>query len=128
MRIHPSDNVEVRNDGQKYAIVPIKAGENVIKYGFPIGHAKTDIAVGDQVSPKNLASNLAGLGDWVYAPYTAPEVDKKSGTFMGYRRKNGDVGIRNELWIVPTVGCSNGVAKMLAEKTGAKALTHPYGC
>ena len=128
MRIHPSDNVEVRNDGQKYAIVPIKAGENVIKYGFPIGHAKTDIAVGDQVSPKNLASNLAGLGDWVYAPYTAPETDKKSGTFMGYRRKNGDVGIRNELWIVPTVGCSNGVAKMLAEKTGAKALTHPYGC
>ena len=128
MRIHPSDNVEVRNDGQKYAIVPIKAGENVIKYGFPIGHAKVDIAVGDQVSPKNLASNLAGLGDWVYAPYTEPATEKKSGTFMGYRRKNGDVGIRNELWIVPTVGCSNGVAKMLAEKTGAKALTHPYGC
>lgn len=128
MRIHPSDNVEVRADGHKYAITAIKTGENVIKYGFPIGHATKDIAVGDKVSPANLRSNLAGMGDWVYTPAQTVEVGTKSGTFMGYVRENGDVGVRNELFVVPTVGCINDVAKALAEKSGAKALTHPYGC
>ena len=61
MQIHFSDNVEVRDDGQKYALIEIKSGENVIKYGFPIGHAKRDIKIGEKVSPENLASNLAGL-------------------------------------------------------------------
>lgn len=128
MRIHPCDNVEVRADGHKYALVEIKTGENVIKYGFPIGHATKDIAVGDKVSPANLRSNLAGMGDWVYTPAETVEVGTKSGTFMGYVRDNGDVGVRNELFVVPTVGCINDVAKALANKSGAKALTHPYGC
>ncbi|MBR7112248.1 MAG: altronate dehydratase [Clostridia bacterium] len=128
MRIHESDNVEVRADGHKYALVAIKAGENVIKYGFPIGHATKDIAVGDRVSPANLRSNLAGMGDWVYDPAATVEVGTKSGTFMGYVRANGDVGVRNDLFVVPTVGCINDVAKALANKSGAKALTHPYGC
>lgn len=128
MQIHHLDNVEVRDDGQKYALSEIKAGENVIKYGFPIGHAKCDISVGTKIDPKNLASNLAGLGEWVYNEYTEPEISKKHGTFMGYLREDGNVGIRNEIWIIPTVGCANGVAKTLAKMTGAKALTHPYGC
>jgi len=128
MRIHESDNVEVRADGHKYALAAIKTGENVIKYGFPIGHATKDIAVGDKVSPANLRSNLAGMGDWVYDPAATVEVGTKSGTFMGYVRENGDVGVRNELFVVPTVGCINDVAKALAAKSGAKALTHPYGC
>lgn len=128
MQIHHSDNVEVRDDGQKYALADIKSGENVIKYGFPIGHTKCDIAKGQKIDPTNLASNLAGLGEWVYAPYAEPKTPKKQGTFMGYLRDNGGVGIRNELWIIPTVGCANGVAKALAERAGAKALTHPYGC
>ena len=51
MQIHPSDSVEIRSDGQKYALQPIAAGENVIKYGFPIGHAKRDIAVGEKIDP-----------------------------------------------------------------------------
>ena len=63
MQIHPLDNVEVRADGQKYALSEIKKGENVIKYGFPIGSATEDIGVGEKVSPKNLSSNLKGMDD-----------------------------------------------------------------
>ena len=93
MQIHPCDNVEVREDGQKYALSPIKAGENVIKYGFPIGHATKDSAVGEQVSPKNLRSNLSGTGDWTYTPSAVAEINTKSGTFLGYVRKNGDAAL-----------------------------------
>ena len=129
MRIHPSDNVEIcPEDGQKYALCDIREGESVIKYGFPIGRAKCDIHKGEQVHSHNLASALSGLGDWQYHPVTYEKGEKIERTFMGYLRKNGDVGIRNELWIVPTVGCAAGVARALAEKTGAKAMIHPLGC
>lgn len=128
MQIHPSDNVEVRDDGQKYALKTIKTDENVIKYGYPIGSAKCEIQAGEKVSPKNLRSNLQGMGEWTYTPAKTVSIGSKTGEFMGYLRKNGDVGIRNELWIVPTVGCINDIAKSIAEKTGGKALTHPYGC
>lgn len=128
MQIHINDNVEVRQDGQKYALANIASGENVIKYGFPIGHAKRDIRKGEMVDPTNISSNLSGTGEWHYTPTATVPVGTKSGTFMGYLRKNGDVGIRNELWIVPTVGCINDVAKRLAQTCGGKALTHAYGC
>ena len=129
MQIHPSDNVEVHpEDGQKYALCDIRAGENVIKYGFPIGHATRDINKGEKVHSHNLSSSLSGLGDWQYQPVQYPKGKATGRTFMGYLRKNGDVGIRNELWIVPTVGCAASVAKALADKTGAKALSHPLGC
>ena len=128
MRIHPSDNVEVREDGQKYALCDIHQGDSVIKYGFPIGTAVADISIGEQVSPKNLRSALSGLGEWTYSPTTTTQIGDKTGTFMGYLRKNGDVGIRNDLWIVPLVGCINDVARTLAAQCNAKALIHPYGC
>lgn len=128
MRIHPTDNVEVRQDGQKYALSPISKGESVIKYGFPIGYATADISVGEQVSPKNLHSALSGKGEWTYEPLPTAPLGIKNGTFLGYKRKNGDVGIRNEIWVIPTVGCINDVAKALAAKSGVKVLTHPYGC
>lgn len=128
MKIHTLDNVEVREDGMKYALCPIPKGEKVIKYGFPIGCATEDIGKGALVHSHNLRSRLSGTGGWEYRPEPREEASPIHGTFMGYRRKNGDVGIRNELWIVPTVGCANGVARALAEKTGAKALCHPYGC
>lgn len=128
MQIHSLDNVEVKEDGHKYALTLIKKGENVIKYGFPIGHAKRDIQIGEKVSPENLKSNLAGIIDWNYAPYEEPETKKSEAFFMGYQRANGDVGIRNDIWIIPTVGCANAAAKKLAKHTGAKAYTHPYGC
>lgn len=128
MQIHPSDNVEVRADGQKYALCEIGAGADVIKYGFPIGAAKRCIAVGERVSPENLRSKLAGLGEWTYEPTQTSPIGIKKGEFMGYLRENGEVGIRNELWIVPTVGCINDVARTLAAQSSAKALLHPYGC
>ena len=114
--------------GHKFTLKDIKEGENVIKYGFPIGHAKRDIQIGEKVSPENLKSNLAGIIDWSYTPYDEPESKKSEAFFMGYQRASGDVGIRNDIWIIPTVGCANAAAKKLAELTGAKAYTHPYGC
>ncbi len=128
MIIHPSDNVEVRDDGQKYALCAVKNGENIIKYGFPIGHAMRDIEIGEKVSPENLKSNLSGMGDWIYEPSATVPMGVNKGTFLGYPRPDGSVGVRNELWVIPTVGCINDTARKLAEKCGAKALTHPYGC
>lgn len=128
MQIHPSDNVEIRENGQKYALCDIAENENVIKYGFAIGHATKDIKKGDMVSPVNLKSNLEGVGKWTYTPCKTVTPYTKNGSFYAYVRKNGDVGIRNELWIVPTVGCINSVAKKIADTYGGKALTHPYGC
>lgn len=128
MQIHPSDNVEVRADGQKYALAPLATGENVIKYGFPIGHATAPIGVGDAVGPQNLKSNLEGLGDWQYQGPFEGKKPTNGATFRGFLRYDGNVGIRNELWIIPTVGCINHVVRALAEKSGGRALTHPYGC
>lgn len=128
MQIHPSDHVEVREDGQKYALTDIPKGSDVYKYGFPIGHATQDIRRGDAVGPHNLRTNLAGLGEWTYTPAPAPDAPTVEGTFLGYHRKGGEVGIRNELWIIPTVGCINHVVRRLAELSGGRGLTHPYGC
>lgn len=128
MQIHPSDNVEVRADGQKYALKEIREGECVIKYGFPIGLATCAIAKGEQVSPANLRSRLEGLGEWTYEKGETSPIGTKEATFEGYVRADGEVGIRNELWIVPTVGCINDVARRLARECGGKALVHPYGC
>lgn len=128
MKIHPSDNVEVRNDGQKYALCDIEKGEKVIKYGFPIGIATRKIEKTEQINQRNLRSALSGKGEWSYESCQTAPLDIKSGSFLGYARANGEVGVRNEIWIVPTVGCINDTARALAKKSGAKALTHPYGC
>ena len=129
MQIHPNDNVEVRENGHKYALFPIKAGENVIKYGSPIGHAVTDIAVGEHVHTHNLKTNLSGTIEYTYnyKDYKIAHVDTDL-CFEGYVRENGDVGIRNDIWIVNTVGCVNKVSEALARKTGAMCFPHPYGC
>ncbi|MBQ7322250.1 MAG: UxaA family hydrolase [Clostridia bacterium] len=128
MQIHPSDTVEVRTDGQKYALCDISVGERVIKYGFPIGMATVAIAKGEQVGPHNLKTALSGLGDWHYDPTPTAYIPAIEGSFMGYSRADGSVGIRNELWIIPTVGCINHVVRQLAEQSGGRGLTHPYGC
>ena len=130
MLIHKLDNVEVNlENGHKYAIAPIKKGENVIKYGNPIGHATCDIAVGEHVHTHNVATNLSDNLTYTYEPggLTFPVADAGR-TFKGYVRKNGDVGIRNEIWIVGTVGCVNKVAERLASLTGAYEFPHPFGC
>ncbi len=130
MQIHRNDNVRVDlSTGHKYALQPIKAGEDIIKYGFPIGHATCDIAVDEWIHSHNLATNLSGTLEYVYHPVSAPLPGKEStGTFMGYLRPDGQVGIRNDVWIVNTVGCVNQTARILAEKTGALHFPHPFGC
>ncbi len=130
MIIHKLDNVEVNlNDGHKYALRDIKAGENIIKYGNPIGHATVDIKAGEHVHTHNVKTNLSGNLEYTYAPTVTEYVPEKSdATFMGYLRENGEVGIRNDIWIVNTVGCVNKIAERLAKATGALAFVHPFGC
>lgn len=130
MLINNLDNVEINlEDGHKYARFDIKEGENIIKYGQPIGHAVCDIKKGDHVHTHNMKTNLSGELEYTYEPGEVKR-DKITSdiTFMGYRRSDGSVGIRNDVWIIPTVGCVNSQAKVIAEKTGAKAFTHPFGC
>lgn len=129
MRINPRDNVEVDlNTGHKIALCDIKKGENVIKYGYPIGHATEDIKAGDSVHTHNVKTNLSEILEYKYEPEFEEIKRRDERYFMGYVRPNGDVGIRNEIWIVNTVGCVNKVAETLAKKTGAKAFPHPFGC
>ena len=130
MLINKLDNVDINlDDGHKYALRDIKAGENIIKYGNPIGHAIVDIKKGEHVHNHNIKTNLAGNLEYTYEPtfYDIDEEDK-SRTFMGYVRENGDVGIRNDVWIVVTVGCVNKVAEQIAKETGALHFPHPFGC
>ena len=130
MLINKLDNVDVNlEDGHKYALRDIKAGENIIKYGNPIGHATEDIKVGEHVHSHNVKTNLSGNLEYTYEPkfYDIPTEDKDR-TFMGYVRDSGEVGIRNDIWIVNTVGCVNKVAEKIAERTGAFHFPHPFGC
>ena len=130
MQINRLDNVDVNlEDGHKYALCDIKKGENIIKYGNPIGHATVDIKAGEHVHTHNVKTNLSGNLEYTYEPVSCdlPEEDKDR-TFMGYVRENGDVGIRNEIWIVNTVGCVNKVAERIAAATGAYHFPHPFGC
>lgn len=130
MVIHPLDNVDVNlENGHKYALKDIASGETIVKYGNPIGHATSDIQKGDHVHSHNMKTNLSGNLEYAYSPDFKPvEFEDSDLTFMGYVRKNGDVGIRNEVWIINTVGCVNKIAKKLSELTGAKYFEHPFGC
>ena len=130
MIINKFDNVEVNLDnGHKYAISDIGKGENIIKYGNPIGHATEDIKRGEHVHTHNMRTNLSDTLTYEYSgDFTPIERTRPEKTFMGYVRENGEVGIRNEVWIINTVGCVNKVAKRLAEITGAYHFEHPYGC
>ena len=130
MLINKLDNVDVNlNNGHKYAMRDIKKGEDIIKYGQPIGHATEDIERGAHVHTHNLATNLSGKIEYTYNKgYTYDEKVDTDLSFMGYVRENGDVGIRNDIWIVNTVGCVNKIAEKLASLTGAKCFCHPYGC
>ncbi|MCH5301576.1 MAG: altronate dehydratase, partial [Prevotella sp.] len=125
--------------GHKVLIKDVREGEDIIKYGYPIGHARQALKAGDWVNEDNLKTNLEGTLTYTYQPVNKElEIKNENRSFKGYVRKNGDVGIRNEIWIVPTVGCVNGVAEKLAERlrreTGCQnidsvyAWHHNYGC
>ena len=125
--------------GHKVLINDAAQGDNIIKYGYPIGHAKEDLKEGQWVNENNLKTNLSGTLSYEYHPVNEKlNIPADNRTFNGYRRKNGEVGIRNEVWIVPTVGCVNGIAERLAsllEKEtqlegidAVHAWHHNYGC
>ena len=128
--VHKNDNVYIDLDnGHKYALRDIKNGENIIKYGFPIGHATEDIAEGEHVHSHNVKTNLSDISEYSYK-FVGTLVEKvpTSRTIKAYVRKNGDIGIRNEIFIVNTVGCINKTAQIIAEKCGVNYFSHPFGC
>ncbi|NLO82052.1 MAG: altronate dehydratase [Clostridiales bacterium] len=162
MKIHPMDTVAVALDtllpgeilqldgeirvrdtikkGHKVALKPIRAGEEVLKYGYPIGRASCDIVPGTWVHTHNLRTGLEGLLDYEYRPCfeeTEP-AGEFTETFDGFMREDGQVGIRNDIWIINTVGCVNKLAETLARKAnalfgerntdGIYAFPHPHGC
>lgn len=163
IKIHPDDNVivilsdlaagtEVVLDegsvkalvdvpaGHKMAIKNISEGESVIKYGEPIGKAKIAIKAGEHVHTHNLATKLDEAVSYTYEPVEKKELsadDSLPSTFKGFRRSNGKVGVRNEIWVIPTVGCVNNVATRIANEAkkfvagsidDVIAFPHPYGC
>ena len=123
--------------GHKIALAGIACGQPVVKYGYPIGHATADIAAGAWVHTHNMRTNLSGEEEYSYEPKVPAVEPVEPETFMGFRRRDGRVAVRNEIWIIPTVGCVNDVAKKLAADSqdlvagsveGLYAFTHPYGC
>ena len=156
IHIHPDDNVAVAlraipagtafagvtanvdiPQGHKMALKALTENDQVMKYGFSIGHATATIAPGDWVHTHNMKTNLSGEIEYTYNPKLAFPEAVPARTFMGYRRKDGKVGIRNEIWIIPTVGCVNDVAKTLVRDNqdlvtgnieGLYTYTHPFGC
>ncbi len=160
IRIHPDDNVAVALEdlrrgetltldtvsvtaiediarGHKIALRDIKEGEPVVKYGNPIGLAKADIPAGAWAHVHNVRTGLSESADYTYdhKVYDKPKVSPR--TFMGYRREDGRAAVRNELWIIPTVGCVNSIAARLVQENqhlvkgsidGLYTFAHPYGC
>ncbi|AAK78673.1 altronate hydrolase [Clostridium acetobutylicum] len=122
--------------GHKIAITDIQKNSNIYKYGFPIGHALEEIKKGQWVHTHNIKTNLDGIKDYEYNKQTFENPFKNENlTFKGYRREDGTVGIRNELWIVPTVGCVNGTADLIAERFKSETefkdvhvFKHNFGC
>ena len=124
--------------GLKFAIKPIKKGDAVIKYGFRIGYAQADVEVGGWIHTHNLKTALGELLDYTYNPEGHKDVEPTDEAyFEGYMRENGKVGVRNEVWIIPTVGCVNSIARAIEAAARLNkpegvdevvAFTHPYGC
>ena len=170
IKINPADNVAVALQdlpkgeavegitlsmdiprGHKIVLHDLKAGDNVIKYGFPIGHVTRDAAAGTMVDHTCIKTNLEGLLEYSYQPLPSVisgEVEKSpaSGlrTFKGFRRSNGTVGVRNQIWVIPTVGCVNGICQQIVDRFNASVISsgvekspavdavvafpHNYGC
>ena len=129
VRINEKDNVCVNLEtGHKIALENIEKGADIIKYGYPIGYATERINEGDSVHSHNMKTKLGDILSYEYTPEFNELESAEPFTIEAYERENGDIGIRNDIWIVPTVGCVNSIAKLLSEKTGAIYYSHPYGC
>lgn len=158
IQIHPRDNVAVALEdisrgealeigsltaledirrGHKVALRSVAAGEEIMKYGCVIGRAKEDIPAGAWVHVHNVRTGLSEGGSYVYNHKSFPLPKTAPRTFRGFRRPDGRAAVRNELWIIPTVGCVNAVAQALARENqrlvsgsveGLYAFPHPFGC
>lgn len=141
IKINERDNVAVMLEGDlrghKIALRDIKESENIIKYGYPIGRATTDIKAGEHVHTHNVKTNLSGTLEYQYEPHRNALNPQPKRTFMGYVRENGRVGIRNEIWIINTVGCVNKTSEIIAREAmtkygkecdGIYNFVHPFGC
>jgi altronate hydrolase len=125
--------------GHKIALHDIAPGTEIVKYGYSIGLATKAIRRGQHVHVHNINTGLGEILDYAYNP-SFPDVthQKRNLTFQGYRRRNGNVGIRQEIWVVPTVGCVNGIAEQIIrefkaemgqlEIDGIEVFKHNYGC
>ena len=125
--------------GHKILLCDTPKDKPIIKYGYPIGRAKENLKAGEWVNENNIQTNLSGTLEYEYHPAIKPlSIEQEDRSFKGFMRKNGEVGIRNEIWIVPTVGCVNGIAERLArqleQETQLKGIDaihawhHNYGC
>lgn len=135
-----NETIEIKSEikaGHKILIKDLKAGDNIIKYGNPIGYALVDIQKGEHIHNHNIKTNLNDLVEYNYEPKLKSQSELLNGYFKGYVREDGNVGIRNELWIIPTVGCVNGIVREIEREAqdlivdnvdGIVAFNHPYGC
>lgn len=126
--------------GHKVALVDMCAGQQVVKYGYPIGHLTQAVKAGEWIHTHNLKSDLCDNREYTYTPKSYDVEFQRDDNLrvMGYLRASGEMGIRNELWIVPTVGCVNGQAQAIAERLkrecdcshldDVRVYTHNYGC
>ena len=123
--------------GHKMAIFDIPEGGEVIKYGYRIGNAKENITEGSWIHTHNVKTALGDLLEYTYNPTPVEEKKTEDVTFMGFNRPDGKVGVRNEIWVIPTVGCVNNVATAIAKQANAFvkgsveeviAFPHPHGC
>ena len=130
--------------GHKMALQDIAKGEPVIKYGCRIGNAKEDINAGAWIHTHNVGTALGEILDYTYEPVDTTVEKTEDVTFMGYQRPNGKVAVRNEIWIIPTVGCVNNIATAIAKQANQTLASmsdivrsrvcevvpfpHPYGC
>ena len=162
IKINPADNVAVAlhplpkgmvalsvtllqdvPQGHKFTLVDLAAGDNVIKYGYPIGHVTKDAPAGSWIDHSCIKTNLSGLLEYKYEPVADTAAAAcgipSAATFKGYRRADGQVGIRNQIWVIPTVGCVNGICEQIVSRFKAEQTTtgsvdaivtfpHNYGC
>jgi altronate hydrolase len=124
--------------GHKFTLRDVKSGEQIIKYGNSIACATADIPAGCHVHTHNAHTNLSENLEYSYDKVATKVKDVASRKVNVYERADGNVGIRNELWVIPTVGCVNGQAKLIVDTfkerygtegfDGIFTFTHPYGC
>ncbi len=126
--------------GSKVALTAIAANSDIIKYGGSIGYATADIAVGEWVHTHNIKTKLSDTDSYQYLPNFSPLKPSNlvERFFQGYQRSNGEVAIRNEIWVIPTVGCVNGIAQQAINRfmqrnpnlqcDGVHLFPHNYGC